>query len=102
MTFSDLNRPTNQLFIDLKLLKDRDVIKSQRLKLVYEYYDKSLSIDLQNLFPLSSEVHPTNLELNSARKMLHIPTINTTYGIKSNKFRCAELWNEKFKKWYCC
>ena len=34
MTFSDFNRPTNQLFIDLKLLKVWDVIKSQQLKLV--------------------------------------------------------------------
>ena len=39
MTFSDFNSHTNPLFIDLKLLKVRDVIKSQQLKLVYELFD---------------------------------------------------------------
>ena len=43
MTFSDFNSHTNHLFIDLKLLKVRDIIKSQQLKLVYEFYNKSVA-----------------------------------------------------------
>ena len=35
MTFSDFNSHTTPLFIDLKLLKIRDIIKFQQLKLVY-------------------------------------------------------------------
>ena len=34
MTFSDFNSHTNPLSIDLKLLKVRDIFKSQQLKLV--------------------------------------------------------------------
>ena len=99
MTFSDFNSHTNQLFIDLKLLKVRQIIESQQLKLVYDFYDDNLPTDLKSLFTLSSNIHTTNLELNSARKnFIHIPSIKTvTYGNKSIKFHCAELWNNKFK-----
>ena len=59
----------------------------------------NLPPDLTNLFSLSSEVHTTNLDLNSARKnLLHISKINTkTYGNKSIKHHCATLWNETFR-----
>ena len=99
LTFSDFNSHTNQLFIDLGLLKVRDIIESQQLKLVYEFYDNLLPTDLQTLFTFSSDIHTTNFVLNSARKnFVHIPSINTvTYGNKSIKYHCAELWNEKFK-----
>ena len=50
MTFSDFNSHTNPLFIDLKLLKVRDIIKTQQLKLVYNFYNNSLPTDLKNLF----------------------------------------------------
>ena len=99
MCFADFNSHTNQIFIDLKLLKVRDIIESQQLKLVYDFYDNRLPTDLKSLFIFSSDIHTTNFELNSARKnFIHIPSIKTvTYGNKSIKFHCAELWNEKFK-----
>ena len=62
MTFSDFNSHTNHLFIDLKLLKVRDIIKSQQLKLVYDFYNNVLPTDLQNLFIFSSDIHTTNLQ----------------------------------------
>ena len=80
-------------------LKVKDIINTHQLKLVYDYFINNLPIDLTSLFSLSSEVHTTNLELNSARKnLLHISKINTeTYGNKSIKHHCASLWNETFK-----
>ena len=108
MTFSDSKSHTNPLFIDLKLLKVRDIIKSQHLKLVYELFknvlpdylhslfDLSRDIhDLHGLFDLSRDIHTTNLELKSAQKyLLYIPSIKTvTYGNKSIKYHCAELGN---------
>ena len=53
MTFSDFNSRTNSLFSDLKLLKVQDIVKSQQLKLVYEFFDKVLPDDLQTLFDLT-------------------------------------------------
>ena len=99
MTFSDFNSHTTPLFIDLKLLKIRDIIKLQQLKLVYEFCKDVLPDDLQNLFKFSSDVHSTNLTLNSVyKKLLHIPNIKTvTYGNKSIKYHCAVLWNYIFK-----
>ena len=50
MSFSDFNSHTNQLFMDLKLLKVRNIIDLQHLNLVYDFYDNRLPIDLKNLF----------------------------------------------------
>ena len=99
MTFADFNSHTNPLFIDLNLLKVRDIIKSQQLKLVYDLYNNVFPDDLHNLFDFSRNIHTTNLELNSARKnLLHIPSVkNPTYDKKSIKYHCAELWNGTFK-----
>ena len=72
------------------------MINVQQFKLVYDYFTNNLPIDLTSLFSLSSEVHNTNLQLNSARKcFFHISKINTeTYGNKSIKHQCSTLWNE--------
>ena len=79
-------------------MKVKDIINTHQLKLVYDYVTNNLPTDLTGLFSLSSEVHTTNLDLNSARKiLLHISKINTeTYGNKSIKYHCATLWNETF------
>ena len=57
MTFSDFNSHTNQLFIDLKLLKVRDIIKSQQLKLAFEFYKHLLPTNIQGLFKLDRDIH---------------------------------------------
>ena len=97
MTFSDFNSHTNPLFLDLKLLKVRDIIKSQQLRIAYDFYTNSLPSDLQKLFQLDSDVH--NYETNSSVKhLIHIPQINTvTYGNKSIKYHCPILWNFTIK-----
>ena len=99
LKFAPFNSHANQLFIDLKFLEVKDIINTHQLKLVYDYFINNLPTDLTSLFSLSSEVHTTNLDLNSARKnLLHISKINTeTYGNKSIKHHCATLWNETFK-----
>ena len=97
MTFSDFNSHTNPLFIDLKLLKVRDIIKSQQLKLVYEFYKNLLPTDLQSLFVFDSDVHDYQTNRFS-KHFLHIPRIHTvTYGNKSVKYHCPILWNATVK-----
>ena len=100
ITFSDFNSHTNPLFMNLKLLKVKDLIKLHQLKLVFEFYEQVIPTDLQNLFTFSRDMHTTNLVLRSARKnFLYIPAIKTsTYGYRSMKFHCAKLWNDTFKK----
>ena len=100
MTFSAFNSHTNQLFIDIKLVKVRDIIKSQQLKLVYDFYNNVLPTYFQHLFTFSRYTHTTNLQLNCVyQNLLYKPHIKTTtYGIKSIKYHCADLWNELFKK----
>ena len=50
MTFAPFNSPTNQIFIELKLLKVEDIIKVHQLKLVFDFHIKSLPINLMSLF----------------------------------------------------
>ena len=87
MTFSDFNIHTNQLFIDLKLLKVRNIIDLQHLYLVYDFYDNRFPTDLKKLFTFSSVIH--------TQRFHKYPQYQD--GNKSIKFHCAELWNEKFK-----
>ena len=99
MTFAPYNSNVDQSFLDLKLLKVREVIKSQQLKVAYDFHDKSLPDNLMDLFRLSSNVHTTNQTLNSAlNNLIHIPKINTvSYGSHSIRYHCAKLWNQMFR-----
>ena len=97
MTFSDFNSHTNPLFRDLKLLKVREIIKSQQLKLAYEFYKTQLPSNIQNLFQLDSDIHKYETN-SSAKHLFHIPQIITTsYGNKSLKYHCPILWNSTIK-----
>ena len=99
LTFAPYNSHTNQAFIDLGLLKVKEVIKLQQLKLVYDFHNNQLPDDLMGLFKLVSEVHSTNQLLRSAANtLIYIPAIKTkSYGHQSIRFHCAKLWNDIFK-----
>ena len=98
LTFSDFHAHTNDMFKDLKIIKVRDIIKMQQLKVVYDFLNNSLPFELMSLFIRSCDIHP-NFDLNSSRNnLLYIPRVNTTtYGIKSVRYHCAKLWNDFFK-----
>jgi exonuclease III len=91
---------SNDTFIDLKLLKVRDVIKFFQLKLMYDFQCTNLPSDLMQLFQLSSEVRLNALNsLNSIdKKLLYIPKFSTvTYGKQSLRYLGPKLWNDTFK-----
>ena len=93
MTFSDFRCHANPLFISLKILKIRDIIKLQQLRLPFEFLSNSLPSDLKKLFKLNSEIHNHNV-----RDLFFVPRINTsTYGKNSIKFHCPILWNTTFR-----
>ena len=97
MTFSDFKAHTNPLFIDLKLLKVRELIKIQQLNFVFGFYKGLLPVEFHNIFEFNSNIH--SYETNSASKyLLHIPRIFTaTYGNKSIKYLCPMIWNETIR-----
>lgn len=100
ITFSDFRSHANPLYIQLNILKVRDVIKLNHLKLTFEFHKNLLPEDIRKLFNLSRSIHTTNLELNSSRKnCFHVPTIQSTHsGNKSIKYHCAVLWNDFMTK----
>ena len=99
MAFSPFNSNSNDLFIDLGLVKVRDLIVMSQLKLVYDFLNNRLPIDLRSLFRLASDVHTTTRELKSvANNLIYIPGFKTiTYGKDSLRYQCAKLWNKLFK-----
>ena len=101
LTFAPFNSHiSNETFINLKLLKVRDVIKFFQLKLIYDFQCTTLPTDLMQFFKLSSEVRPNAFDsLNSIdKKLLYIPKFNTvTYGKQSLRYLCPKLWNDTFK-----
>ena len=99
LSFAPFDAHTNELFINLNILKVRDLISISQLNLVHDFMNDRLPDDLMNLFRLSSNVHTTPQILNSSTKNhIFIPSFNTiTYGKKSLKYQCAHLWNKTFK-----
>ena len=99
MSFAAFNSHTNQIFIDLAVIKVRDLISMYQLKLVYDFMNNQLPNDLMSLFRLSKEVHTTHLDLKSSvNSLLYIPRVNTsTYGLNSIRYKCAKLWNTVFE-----
>ena len=94
MTFADFNSHTNQLFIKQNMLKMDDIIKTQQLKLVYEFKNNILPYDLMNLFKTINNVYNYKTRSND-NKRLFIPEIHTTtYGNKSLKYQGPLLWNK--------
>ena len=82
--------------MELKLLKVQDIIKSQQLKLGYEFYNNMLPVDTQKLFILDSDIHEH--QTRHSKYIFHIPEIQTvTYGNKSLKYYCPLLWNSTIK-----
>ena len=99
MTFAPFNAHTNPIFQEIELLKVQDVIKTQQLKLVYDFRRNCLPDDLMNLFQFTTDVQTTNLVLNSAdNNLLYLPPFKTmNYGKKSIKYQCPKIWNHTFK-----
>ena len=72
MSFGPFNSHTNELFINLKLLKVRDLIDMSHL--VYDFLNNCLPTDLRCLFRLASDVHTTTREMNSVvNSLIYIP-----------------------------
>ena len=99
MSFAAFNSHSNDMFIALGLVKVRDLISLNQLKLVYDFHNNHLPSDLMPLFKLSSDVHTKSRELNSTiNRLLYIPAVKTsTYGLDSIRYQCPKLWNSMFK-----
>ena len=90
ITDSDFRSPTNHLFIRHKILKVREILDLNQLQLAFNFLDKSLPSNLNNLFKSNDEIHTYHTKFN-----FYIPSVDTSiYGINSIKFHCPNLWNK--------
>ena len=84
------------MFLDNKRLND-DIIKVEQLKLVFDFKDKNLPIDLLDLFKLNSDIN-SHIPRNVSKGGIFIPQIKTTnFGLKILRYSAAVLWNNFIK-----
>ena len=57
LNFAPFNSHTNNIFLGNKLLKIDDIIKVEQLKLVFDFKNKNLPIDLLDIFKLYSGIN---------------------------------------------
>ena len=97
INFAPFNSHTNNMFCDNKLLKFDDLIKVEQLKLIFDFKNKNLPIDLLDLFKLSSDIN-THITSSASKGCMFIPQIKTTnFGIKSLRYSAEVLWNNFIK-----
>ena len=98
-TFSFYKDHSNPLFKDLKLLKLRDVLKSEIIKCFYKLFSRNeLPKSVCSIFNLVHEAHICNTR-NSL--LIYIPRMSTCrYGNHSLRGDGAFIWNKFFKYFF--
>ena len=85
------------MFFDNKLLKFDDIICVEQLKLVFDFKNKNLPIELLDLFKLNSDIN-SHITRNVSKGGIFVPQVKTTnFGIKSLRYSAAVLWNDFIK-----
>ena len=93
MTFSEPVSPSEPLLKSLNLLKFNDIIHSEILSFVYQWFHKLVPSCFLGFFKPISSIHeyPTRQSLN---ENLFIKSIRTTqYGMRSLHYTGSNLWN---------
>ena len=97
INFAPFNSHTNNMFLDNKLLKLEDLIKLEQIKLIFDFKNKNLPVDLLDLFKLSSDIN-SHITRSGSKGCMFIPQIKTTnFGIKSLRYSATVLWNNFIK-----
>ena len=85
------------MFFVNKLSKFDDIIKVEQLKLVFDFKNKNLPIELLDLFKLNSDIN-SHITRNFSKGGIFIPQIKTTnFRIESPRYSTAVLWNNFIK-----
>ena len=97
MNFSLFNSHTNELFADNNILKFKDIIQIEQIKLVFEFKNKNVPIQLLDIFNFNSNVHShfTRIVANEGLRVLQI--YSTNFVDKSLRCSAAITWNDFVK-----
>ena len=97
INFAPFNSHTNNMFLNNELLKFDDLIKVEQLKLIFDFKNKNLPVDLLDFFKLSSDIN-SHITRSASKGCMFISQIKTTnFGIKSLRYSAAVLWNNFIK-----
>ena len=94
--FSNFLEHSNSLFVNLQLLKVKDLFECEVIKFFYYYMNKTLPDSLINKFILVQDFHQRNTRNN---KLIYIPKTRTSrFGTNSLRSHGASIWNSFFIK----
>ena len=97
VTFADKPNSVYQhnvdIYIDLRLLKFRDVVTLKNLLFVHDFFNNNLPESFAGYFTLSRDIHSHHTR-NSARGHLYVPKTNSVkFGSNSFKIKTIHAWN---------
>ena len=94
--FSNFLEHSNSLFVNLQLLKVKDLFECEVNKFFYNYMNKTLPDSLINKFTLVQDFHQRNTRNN---ELIYITKIRTSrLGTNSLRSHGASIWNSFFTK----
>ena len=97
ITFNNLRCPSSPLFLNLKILKTFDLVKSLNISFVHKFLNNKLPSDLLDFFEfrqLEVDGNGNQGTRGAGMKLLFVPTYNTiTFGIKSFTKVAITQWN---------
>ena len=95
MTFSNFNAHSNELFINLNLLKVREIIKVRNITLVHQILTNDCPPRVSSVFSLNYLQHSHRTRDNTTKGLLARPSFRTfTYGVNSICYQSILQWNE--------
>ena len=91
-TFSGYYDHTNPVFIQLKIIKFKDLVYLQNAIFVYNFYSSKLPQTFDKYFILVDQRHNYNTR-HASRSSYLLPKIRTNYGKFNIRFVGAKVWN---------
>ena len=93
LNFADYYEHTNPLFLENKIIKFPDIIKTHQLIFANQFKNDMLPDDLNCLFTYTTNIH--NHRTRASNNNLFIPQISSTYhGNYSLKYKIPFVWND--------
>ena len=95
LNFASFRSHTNELFKKNNILKLDDIIKIEKLKIIFEFKRNNLPNDLNTLFLSRSSIQQNQFTRNLGNDGLFVQRNHTkTHGTNSLKHSGTSLWND--------
>ena len=88
------NAHTNPLFLENKIIKFPDIIKSNQLLFANQFLNNNLPEELKNMIRFSNCIHDHSIRISQNCGFFIPQVTSTNYGIYSIRYMVPFVWNE--------